>query len=150
MELIVNRVLQTKRSTTGRLSIEDASSLVTLEPPKVPNLPPDGNGFVCITAGTYPLTIRWSDKWQKPMPHVEDVPGRTAIELHVGNFPRDTDGCCLIGLDFGGLEDYISQSNGSFSSLMAILYRGATLVNPNAPAQEQIWNVGTITYNNPE
>jgi len=150
MKLIVQRVLQTKRSSTGKLSIDGVPSFVTLEPPPFPNPPPDGNGFVCIDAGVYPLTIRWSDRFQRPMPHVEDVPGRTGIELHFGNWPRNTDGCGLIGKDFGNLPDYVSQSDASFAALMTILYRGAVCINPDVPEPEQVWNVGTIQYIDPQ
>jgi hypothetical protein len=132
------------------LLIDGVKAFVVLEPPKVPNPPPDGNGFVCIDAGIFPLSIRWSDKFQRPMPHVENVPNRTGVELHMGNFPSQSEACGLIGLDFGDMPDYVSHSDASFSSLMAILYRGAALTNPNAPEPEQIWHVGTIQYIDPQ
>lgn len=150
MNLTIARILQTPRSTTGNLLIDGVHSFVVLEPPKRPNPPPDGNGFVCIDAGVYPLTIRWSDKFQRPMPHVEGVPGRTAVELHPGNFPRDSEACGLIGLDFGDQPDYVSHSVVSFASLMSILYEGATLTNPNDPEPQKLWDVGTIQYIDPQ
>ena len=150
MNLVVQRILQTKRSTSGRLSIDGVPSFVVLEPPPIPNPPPDGNGFVCIPPGIFPVTIQWSDRWQKPVPHILNVPGRTAIEWHPGNWPRNTDGCGLIGKDFGDQPDYVSQSDASFTALMAILYRGAALTNQNAPEPEQIWQVGSVEYFDPQ
>lgn len=62
-------------------------------------LPWKGNqkGVSCVPAGTYPVQYAWSDRWNRLMPHVLDVPFRDLIELHIGNFPRDTDGCVLVG-----------------------------------------------------
>jgi hypothetical protein len=150
LNLTIQRVTQTKRSTTGRLSIDGNPEFVTLEPPKLPNPPPDGNGFVCILAGTYRLTIRWSNRFARPVPHVEAVPGRSEIEMHFGNWARNTDGCTLIGKDFDDQPDYISQSDASFNALMVKLYAGATCVNPGADQQHQLWEVGSVQYIDPQ
>jgi hypothetical protein len=146
MDLEVRRNEPTIRSTTGKLAIDGQPQCVTLEPPPV--LDPDGNGYVCITAGTYMLTIRWSPKNNRQVPHVESVPGRTEIELHPGNYPKDTDGCCLVGKDYGSplVPDYVSLSDVTFNALMVKLYAGSVLTNPTVPEQAQTWNVGTITY----
>jgi Family of unknown function (DUF5675) len=149
MQLILQRLIQSKRSTIGRLTV-NGQIFSTLEPPPVPNPPPDGNNYVCIPAETYPLTIRWSPKFNRQVPHVENVPGRTAIELHIGNFPDDTDGCGLIGVNAAVSQpDYISQSSVSFAKLLTILYDGSTLTNPGVEEKFQIWEVGSITYVDP-
>lgn len=94
------------------------------------------------------MTIRWSDRFQKPMPHVENVPNRTAIEVHNGNYARNTDGCCLVGQDYGNpfQPDFIRNSNVTLAALMNKLYSVAILQNPDSTEQERIWVVGTITY----
>jgi len=148
MNLVLQRILHTPHSTTGQLSIDGSPFCVTLEPPTTPD--PQGNGFVCVVAGTFKLTIRWSDEFQKPTPHVENVPGRTVIELHVGNWPRDSKGCGLVGKDFDDQPDYVSQSAVTFTALMNRLYAGSTLTNPDAPEIQQVWDVGTITYLEPQ
>lgn len=149
MELVVNRNRPTKHSTTGQLSLNDELLYTTLEPPPVPDLSLSGNGYRSIPAGTYQLTIRWSPKFSKAVPHVENVPGRTFIELHIGNFPSDTDGCTLIGTILPGpvQPDYIAQSSLAWADMMTRMYAESTLTNPEAPVQEQVWNIGTITYN---
>ena len=148
MSLVIQRVAQNRRSTTGQYLIDGALSYVTLEPPPEPNPAPDGNGYVCIRAGVYPYKIRWSNRFSRLVPHVEEVPGRTAIEHHIGNYPLNTDGCGLIGKDYGQpvQPDFVSQSAASFAKLMATLFARATLTNPDSPERDQVWDVGTITY----
>ena len=77
----------------------------TLEPP----VKLDGKPRA-IPAGPYPLTIRWSDEFGKHVPHVENVRGFTAIEQQVGNFPRDTKECTLVGQTCGPQPDFIGGS----------------------------------------
>jgi hypothetical protein len=146
VNLEVRRNKPTIRSTTGRLAIDGQPQCVTLEPPPVAD--PNGNGYVCILAGTFPLRIYWSTKRQRQVPHIDNVPGRTEIEIHVLNFPDQTDGCAGVGMDYGDppQPDYIRFSDIAFAALMNKLYAGATLTNPESPEVNQIWDVGTITY----
>lgn len=63
-----------------------------------------------IPAGTYPLRLRtgtpkdaeylkrFGSFWHKGMIEIAEVPGRTAIEFHIGNSISDTEGCSLAGL----------------------------------------------------
>lgn len=148
MNTLVQRVLQTKRSTTGRLSLDGMAVGVTLEPPKEPDT--NGNGCVCIGAGTFPFRIRWSFVHQRLLPHVENVPGFSGVEHHVGNFPDNTKACTLIGRDFGNQQDYVSHSSVAFSAWMTILFSKSLLTNPGASEKDQIWDAGTITYQDPE
>lgn len=142
LDVIRNKV-QSIHSTLGKLYVEKAFECFTLEPPKIADA--QGNGYICIDEGTFKLTIRWSWKHSRLLPHVEDVPNRTAIEIHVGNFPRDTDGCTLTG-DTQPQPDFIGQSSVAFNTLMTKLYAGGTLTNPDAAEKDQIWNIGDITY----
>lgn len=146
LQLEIRRSIFTKRSTSGQLAINGIPECYTLEPPKEPD--PNGNGYICIPTGTYPLTIQWSPKFHKQVPHVNSVPGRTEIEIHVGNFPDDTEGCILVGKSRGDQPDFVSQSGMAWALLMTKLYDGAVLRNPDSPEVNQIWDVGQITYTN--
>ncbi len=96
MRLLLQRDPYEPEATMGALSIDGAPFCVTLEPPlTAPEHP-------CIPAGTYPVIIAWSPHFDRPMPHLEDVPGRTEIEIHWGNYPSDTEGCILVGESRGG------------------------------------------------
>jgi Family of unknown function (DUF5675) len=52
-------------------------------------------------------------------PEVINVPGRTAIRWHVGNFPKDVLGCCVVGIALG--RDFAGNSRTAFDALMAEL-----------------------------
>jgi hypothetical protein len=48
-----------------------------------------------VPAGTYPIKLSWSPRFQRDTPHLLYVPGRSEIELHGGNHATDSDGCIL-------------------------------------------------------
>jgi hypothetical protein len=63
-----------------------------------------------IPAGTYAATLAVSPKWTAlrgypfRVPLLANVPGFTEIEIHIGNFPEDTEGCTLVGMERGADE----------------------------------------------
>lgn len=144
MNLAVRRQWFTTRSTCGQLAIDGQPECFSLEPVTVPL--DDDRKPRAIPCGTYPLTIRWSWKFKKAVPHVEKVPGFSSIEIHVGNAPGDTDGCMCVGQTLGPAPDFIGSSIVAWTALMTKLYAGAQLTNPDSPEQNQVWDVGTITY----
>jgi hypothetical protein len=70
-----------------------------------------------IPARSYDLVLRPSLKFGRIMPHVENVPGHTAIEIHWGNWPQDTSGCLLVGMMKGPTPDFIGESHLAFNGL---------------------------------
>src|SRR5258708_4153577 len=108
MRILVKRRWFTAHATTGELFLDGLKFGYTLEPPKREEKP------CAIPEGTYDVTIRWSEKFSRLMPHVEDVPGFTAVEIHWGNFPRDTEACLLIGLTRDPQQEFIGQSKLAF------------------------------------
>ena len=68
---------------------------VTLEPPIGKS----------IKAGTYPAVLYMSPKRNRWVYLLKDVPGHTAIEIHSGNLPGDTEGCILTGESFSPIHD---------------------------------------------
>jgi hypothetical protein len=81
--------------TMGELYIDEIHECYTLEPPTMP-APVKPRA---IPEGTYPLTIRYSPRHGRNVPHVENVPDFQDIEIHPGNYPHDTEGCLLVGED---------------------------------------------------
>jgi len=113
MELLVTvrRKILTPKSTIGALFIGGSHVCFTLEPPVRPGKPR------AIPAGTYDLYIRFSNRFQRLMPAVRDVPGFEGILLHWGNRPEDTEGCLLVGKSIGSQPDWIGSSKAAFDDL---------------------------------
>jgi hypothetical protein len=113
--LTIIRDQLTQQSTGGQLFIDGVFQCFTLEPvTRNDQVKPRA-----IPEGTYDLDISFSPKHGRDVPHVENVPGFTEIELHIGNFPKDTEGCCLLGQTRSA--DFVGQSHGAFDALFAKL-----------------------------
>lgn len=87
MNLNLKRTSSTALSTIGQLDIDDVFYCYTLERPEVQ-----------IPLGNYQIEITFSPRFNRPLPLLDRVQGRTDIRIHAGNFPKDTEGCILVGL----------------------------------------------------
>jgi hypothetical protein len=108
MILTLERFKFTDKSTIGSLAIDGADFCWTLELPIG-----DGGPGSAIPAGTYKVVTYPSPKFERLMPLLMDVPGRSTIEMHWGNEPENTDGCILLGNSMPG-EDFIGNSRQAF------------------------------------
>jgi hypothetical protein len=63
-----------------------------------------------IPAGRYRVRSTWSEKYQRQMPQVLDVPGYRGIRIHSGNGAADTEGCILPGLLRDVLGERVTKS----------------------------------------
>ena len=93
----------------------------------------------CIPEGTYDAVPRYSEKYSNHL-HVTDVPNRSLILIHWGNYagsmnPKtgqpDIKGCILVGksltdINGDGIRD-ITSSKSTFNTLMKICPDGMTL-----------------------
>lgn len=110
MEIELIRTKATPQSTTGKMSLDGVFAFYTLERAfKDPD-------WACIPLGRYLLTLRPSERFKRIMPHLENVPGREGILIHWGNFPKDSEGCVLVGMLPG--DDAVWQSKEAFAKLM--------------------------------
>lgn len=105
--------------TIGRLSCGDFRCW-TLELPWVNNEP----GISCIPAGHYHASKYKSPKhgW---VALLHDVPGRSTIEMHPGNYTREINGCILTGrsityMDNDTIPD-VTNSGATLYELMRML-----------------------------
>ena len=101
MKWEVKRMIFGDSYTVGKLSCNNNFLCYTLEPhcinweteKKVP-------GRTAIPTGAYKIRMRWSQKFKRQMPFLEDVPHFEGICIHQGNVAsRDSSGCLLVGLE---------------------------------------------------
>jgi hypothetical protein len=57
-----------------------------------------------IPSGTYEIIVDFSNRFQKEMLHVLNVPDFTGIRVHSGETIADTDGCLCVGLRSEGMH----------------------------------------------
>lgn len=112
---LVRRTL-TEQSTIGTLSINGVFECFTLEdrvrPVKI-------HGATAIPPGIYEIAITFSDRFQKPLPLLLNVPNFSGIRIHPGNTAADTEGCILVGTT--ERKNFIGNSRVAFKALFAKL-----------------------------
>jgi hypothetical protein len=116
MKVDIFRKHETAESITGELWIDGVKQCFYLEPSR---LTPVHSGHPCIPAGTYKVVLTMSPHLGYVCPEILDVPGRTAIRWHIGNFPKDVLGCCVVGSILG--DDFVGNSKVTFEALMVKL-----------------------------
>lgn len=157
MNFKVQREWLTQHSTIGTLFSLNQVQGLTLPEVECYTLEPETRHDQvkprAIPAGTYPLTLRYSPIHGRIVPHVEDVPGFSEIEIHIGNYPvphpdkaglmkpSDTKGCTLLGKTRD--TDFVGQSHAAFDAVFEKMLRAA------APAENGVQHVGHITYVDP-
>lgn len=109
-ELLLNREIQDE-ATIGRLLWGSDFLYYTLEPPA-----PSTDNKGCIPEGRYQIQMQWSPRFQREMPHLQNVPNFEGILIHWGNYVKDTEGCILIGL--GETQTTITQSKAAFADFV--------------------------------
>lgn len=100
----LHRLEEDDKQTLGAMSVYCGTDLIfqckTLELPWVNNEP-----FVSrIPSGLYEVHKRESDTYGSHW-HIRDVPDRTFILIHHGNFHRDTEGCVCVGRDYYDIDN---------------------------------------------
>lgn len=107
VDIFIFRVNRSDQGIEGILTIPALKfSSYSLELPWRDNRP----NVSCIPPGTYPLAWRISRRFKAY--HIKNVPSRSAILIHSGNFAGDIEkgfkthvqGCVLLGRKFGKLQ----------------------------------------------
>jgi len=121
MDLKVLRKELTPRSTIGELHVDGQFECFTLEdavrPVKI-------KGVTAIPAGIYEVVINFSQRFQRPLPLLLNVPNFDGVRIHAGNTDADTEGCLLVGKTKGA--DFIGNSRAAFGVLFAKIEKAAT------------------------
>lgn len=118
---ILTRTDSGTRQTLGKLELFDNKKLVfeckTLELPWLGNL----RNKSCIPVGEYKVSRHRSPNFGETF-HVQDVPGRSEILIHKGNFNHNTRGCILPGLNFADINrDGLLDVTSSAAAMAALL-----------------------------
>lgn len=147
MQFVLHREMTADGNTLGKLSLDGEFVCHTLEDPireregqpvymwKIP-------GRTAIPAGSYRLVITHSPRFDEPLPLLINVPGFSGVRIHAGNDVQHTEGCILVGLARGQLDNdlgvEILQSRKALEQLMKLLQNAQeddelvhiTIINP--------------------
>ena len=124
MEILLQRSFRNKNNTIGVLSIDgkfecficedkdrglkQTDPLEVIQKVKVP-------GQTAIPEGRYKVAITFSNRFQKPLPLLLNVPGFEGVRIHPGNTAADTEGCLLPGTDHN--DTSVMNSRAAFYDL---------------------------------
>lgn len=119
MKLKLLRDKDSGNATIGRLYCEKEFLCYTLENTWMDNEP----RVSCIPEGRYGMKTKtygkYYKKYQLPIPILQDVPGRSEILIHPGNYAKDTLGCILVGDSKG--EDAVWNSRNTWHNIYPYL-----------------------------
>jgi len=100
--------------TVGKMYIDNIYECYTLE--DVVRKGAKVNGQTAIPNGTYNLIINHSNRFNRDLPLLENVPNFTGVRIHAGNTSAHTEGCILVGTTWSG-KDFIGNSRVAFNKL---------------------------------
>ena len=98
--------------TLGAMFDGDVRVCETLELPWRDNY----RGISCIPEGAYLCKLGYSPSRKHDVYWLQDVPGRSDVQIHIGNFPRDIRGCILVGRERG--VNQVVHSRVAFGKFM--------------------------------
>lgn len=124
--ITIKRTSINSNSVTGELYVNGEFICHTLELPWKSN-----KSFISsIPSGEYSALLRYNknDKWRLLL---ENVPNRTGIQIHIGNYPSEIEGCVLVGDEVINVQNKVSEgtSTSAYKKLKKSFY-GST--NPTS------------------
>jgi len=90
-------------------SLEDADRNLESGGVKIPKQ-------TAIPRGNYKVIRDYSNRFQREMPHILNVPQFEGIRIHAGNTPVDTEGCILLGMEYDAKNHNILKSKIAFDN----------------------------------
>lgn len=116
----ISRIKQYGETTVGKLTIDGESKTWFVLEPGGPDSKIEGSDKR-ISVGTYPL-LPYSSAKYKNVYELQNVPGRTKILIHAGNYHDNTEGCIMPGLLWGTLNNkqhYVANSRSALNEIFA-------------------------------
>jgi hypothetical protein len=123
----IDRKMSTNSCTMGYLSVNNKALFYTLELPWKNNI----NQISCIPAGSYNGVLRYdhTDKWRIEL---IGVPNRGNVQIHVGNYTKQTKGCVLLGENANTNACSVSSSKSAYKKFKKAFYGSETPIQtPN-------------------
>jgi len=120
MNLELQRRPSLAHCTIGDLSVDGVAQCFTLEDVVREKLGEPVSawkiaGETAIPAGRYRITVTHSQRFNRDLPLLNDVPGFLGVRIHPGNTDADTEGCILVGSGVEG--EAITESRLAFGVL---------------------------------
>lgn len=120
MKLRVERQIFDDESTISELLVDGAHECYVLEDKvrEIPDTPVEEWKIPHLTAipyGEYKLVINHSQRFNRDLPLLLNVPGFTGVRIHPGNTQADTEGCLLVGRTKG--DEFVGESRAAFGLL---------------------------------
>jgi hypothetical protein len=126
LQFILDRCEFTDESTIGKLYTNGTFVCYTLE--DCDRYLEDGGVKVqsktAIPRGLYNMIVNFSERFQKKMPLILNVPGFTGIRLHSGDSVADTDRCVLVGMNKA--VDGVLESRDAITIVTALIDKSIT------------------------
>ena len=138
MKLLLKRIARKDTYTIGRLyvdgkyfcdTLEDTDRGLSQELPVTVNRAKKRAGVTAIPFGTYRVTMGVkSPKFSRcaqykfcdgKLPRLVNVPAFEGVLIHIGNTPKDTEGCILVGRNTQ--VGKVLESTATFRKLYAVL-----------------------------
>lgn len=114
MKIRVERNICNASCTIGEMTVDQMFECYTLEDAireeKI-------KGETAIPAGTYEVVITFSNRFQRDLPLLKEVPNFEGIRIHPGNTNADTEGCILVGRNH--TDKTVTESRAAFNTLFA-------------------------------
>lgn len=117
MLITVKRCIFEDDTTIGVMRFDGKFQCFTLED-KIRDIKIDGK--TAIPKGKYKVILNMSNRFQKVLPLLIDVPNFAGVRIHSGNTHVDTEGCILVGNLITNSRS-IGESKLAMDKLMLIL-----------------------------
>jgi hypothetical protein len=115
--MLLKRRWYSDRSTIGALTLGDFSCFTLEDRVREPGVKVQDK--TAIPAGRYRVVVDFSQRFQRRMPLLLDVPMFTGIRIHSGNTAQDTRGCILVGE--WRAPDWVGDSRRAFADLFFLI-----------------------------
>jgi len=116
-EMLLRRRWYSDRSTIGVLTLGEFSCFTLEDRVREPGVKVQDK--TAIPAGRYRVVVDFSQRFQRRMPLLLDVPMFTGIRIHSGNTAEDTRGCVLVGE--WRAPDWVGDSRRAFADLFFLI-----------------------------